>query len=59
MHFFICEKRYKTCWINFKKLLDTKLDSLKTAPKKVVHKARECLGNKIADAVTKSTTTKL
>ena len=34
-------------------LLDTRLDSLKTASKKVVHKAGEFLGNKIADAVTK------
>ena len=30
------------------------LDSLKTAFKKVVHKAVEFLGNKIGDAVTKS-----
>ena len=29
-------------------------NSLKTASKKVVHKAGEFLGNKIADAVTKS-----
>ena len=36
-----------------KQLLDTRLDSLKTAFKKVVHKASEFLGNKTADAVTK------
>ena len=41
-------RKYKT------KLMDTGLDSLKTASKKVVHKASEFLGNKIADAVTKS-----
>ena len=35
-------------------LLDTGLDSLKTASKKVVHKAGESSENKIADAVTKS-----
>ena len=34
--------------------MDTGLDSLKTASKKVVHKAGEYLGNKIADTVTKS-----
>ena len=37
-----------------KQLLDTGLDSLKTASKKVVHKTGEFIGNKIADAVTKS-----
>ena len=37
-----------------KQLMDTGLDSLKNASKKVVHKAGEVLGNKIADAVTKS-----
>ena len=37
-----------------KQILDTGLDSLKTASKKVVHKAGEFTGNKIADAVTKS-----
>ena len=41
-------RKYKT------KLMDTGLDSLKTASKKVVHKTSEFLGNKIADAVTKS-----
>ena len=42
------ERKYK------KQLLGTGLDSLKTASKKVVHKAGELLANKIADAVTKS-----
>ena len=37
-----------------KQLSDTRLDSLKIASKKVVHKAGEILWNKIADAVTKS-----
>ena len=36
-----------------KQLLDTRLDAV-TASKKVVHKAGEFLGNKTADAVTKS-----
>ena len=36
---------------NIKKLLDTVLDFLKTASKKVVHKRGEVLGNKIADVV--------
>ena len=44
-------KYKKTYWIL---LLDTGLNSLKTASKKVVHKAGESLGNKIADAKTKS-----
>ena len=35
-------------------LLDTRLDAVKTASKKVVHKAGEFRVNKIADAVTKS-----
>ena len=39
------ERNYK------KQLLDRGLDSLKAASKKVVHKAGEFLGNKIADAV--------
>ena len=34
--------------------MDTGLDVVKTASKKLVHKADEFLGNKIADAVTKS-----
>ena len=37
-----------------KQLLDTRLDSLKTASKKVVQNAGEFIGNKIADTVTKS-----
>ena len=34
--------------------MDTGLDSLNTASKKVVHKAGRFLGNKIGDAVSKS-----
>ena len=34
--------------------MGTNLDSLKTVSKKVVYKTSEYLGNKIADAVTKS-----
>ena len=34
--------------------MDTGLDAVKTASKKVVHEAGEFLRNKIADAVTKS-----
>ena len=34
-----------------KQLLNTRLDAVKTASKKVVHKAGEFLGNKIADTV--------
>ena len=37
-----------------KQLLDTGLDSLKRASKKVVHKTVELIGNKTADAVTNS-----
>ena len=37
-----------------KQLLDTGLDAVKTACKKVVHKTGEFLENKIADTVTKS-----
>ena len=36
----------------WKQLLDTGLNSLKTASKKVVHKAGEFIGNKTVDAVT-------
>ena len=36
-----------------KQLLDTTLDSLKMASKKVVHKAGEFIGNKIENAVIK------
>ena len=42
-----------------KQLLDTGLDSSKTASKKIVHKAGEFLGNKTADAVTKSNDEKI
>ena len=42
-----------------KQLLDTELDSLKTLSKKVVHKVGEFLGNKNADAVTKSNKDKI
>ena len=37
-----------------KQLLDSGLDSLKTASKKVVHKAGQFLENKIVDGVAKS-----
>ena len=37
-----------------KQVLDTGLDVVKADSKKVVHKAGEYIGNKIADAVTKS-----
>ena len=46
--FLVFPRKYK------KKLLDTGLNSLKIDSKKVVHKAGQCLGNKITDAVTKS-----
>ena len=39
--------------------MDTGLDSLKTASKKVVDKTGEILGNKIADAVTGSNDNKM
>ena len=42
-----------------KQLLDTGLDSLKTASKKVVHRAGEYLGNKVADAVINSNDDKI
>ena len=42
-----------------KQLLDTGLDSLKTASKKVLHKTSEFLGNKVVDAVTKSNDDKI
>ena len=44
---------------HLKQLLDAGLDSLKTASKKVVHKACEFLRNKIACAVTKSNDDKI
>ena len=42
-----------------KKIVNTGLDSLKTASKKVVDKTGEILGNKIADAVTGSNDNKM
>ena len=39
--------------------MDPELDTLKTPLKKVVHKIGESLGNKIADAVTKSNDDKI
>ena len=39
--------------------MDRGLQSLKTASKKVVHKAGEFLGNKIADAIPKSNNDKI
>ena len=42
-----------------KYLLDTGLDAVKTASKKVVHKTCEFLENKIADVVTKSNDDKI
>ena len=39
--------------------MDTRLDSLKTASKKLSHKAGEFLGNKIEDAVNKSNDDKI
>ena len=38
---------------NKNQLLDTELDSLKTASKKAVHKTSEFLGKKIADVIAK------
>ena len=42
-----------------KQLKDTGLDAVKTASKKVVHKAGEFLGSKTADAITKSNDDKI
>ena len=42
-----------------KQLLDTGLDPVKTASKKVVHKLGEFIGNKIADTVNKSNDDKI
>ena len=39
--------------------MDTGLDAVKTASKKVVHEAGEFIGNKTADAVTKSNDNKI
>ena len=44
---------------HFWELLDTGLDSLKTAPKNIVHKAGQVLENKPEDAVTKSNDDKI
>ena len=44
---------------HFWELLDTRLDSLKTAPKNIVHKAGQVLENKPEDAVTKSNDDKI
>ena len=46
--FLLLARKYK------KQYLDTGQDSVKIASKKVVHKAGESIGNKIAEAVTKS-----
>ena len=45
---FFFHKKYR------KQLLDTWIDSLKTAAKIIVHKTSEYLGNKIADTLAKS-----
>ena len=42
-----------------KRLLDTGLDCIKTASKKVVHKTGESLGNKMSEVVTKSKENKI
>ena len=42
-----------------KQLLNTGLDAVKPASKKVVHKAGEFIGNKIADEVTNSNDNKI
>ena len=42
-----------------KQLLYIRLDSLKAASKKEIHKAGEFLGNKVADTVTKSSCDKI
>ena len=39
--------------------MDSGLNAVKTASKKIVHKSGEFIGNKIADAVTKSNDEKL
>ena len=46
-------------WKYKKKFMDTGLGSIKTASKKVAHKAGEFLRNKTADAVTKSNVDKI
>ena len=42
-----------------KQLLDTRLDAVKTVSKKAVHKVGEFIGNKTAEAVTKSNDNKI
>ena len=42
-----------------KQVMDTRLDAVKTTSKKVAHKAGELIGNKMADAVTKSNDDKI
>ena len=44
---------------NKKQLFDTGVDALKTTSEKVVHKTSKFVGNKIADAVTKSNDDKM
>ena len=39
--------------------MDTGLGAVKTASKKVVHKAGECLGKKVLDAIIKSNNDKI
>ena len=46
--FLLFARKYK------KQLLDTGLDAVKTTSKKVIHRAGELIGNKIADAVTQT-----
>ena len=46
-------------FLSFARKLDTVLDAVKTASKKVVLKEGEFLGNKIAEAVTKSNDDKI
>ena len=43
----------------FKKPTDTRLKPIKTATKKVTHKAVEFIGNKIADSLTRSSNDKV
>ena len=43
-----CVRKYK------KQFLDTRLDALKTASKKIVNRTCDFIGNKVADASTKS-----
>ena len=58
-------KYVKRIWISiickkiYKQLLETGLDAVKTASRKVVGKAGEFLGNKTVDTVTKSNNGKI